>query len=303
MLKKLVLSLSLVGGLAIPAGATLVKQLNVVYNDGTETLSINRKKIAEITYTQDKTSSPKSYSIHIAYNDGTETLTIDRTKVEKITFSEADLIPVDLVDMNMIITTSTGEKNLMWAKYNVGATAEGETGKYYAWGEYTDKTTTDGYSWTTYKFTETEDGSAFTKYTEDGAVLASDDDVTTHNQGEEYRLPTHAEWEKLNDTTAYTWTQEGDNTWAKIATGTIANGYRVKCVANGNSIFLPAAGFYKDKTCKNRGVYGAYWSSTLQSGKMAYDVEFGTYGHWTANQSASRFSGHTVRAVSEQTKQ
>ncbi len=300
MLKKLILSLSLVGGLILPASATLVKQLNVVYNNG-ETLTIRRKKIAEITYTQDQSSSPKTYSINITYNDGTDPLTIDRTQVKKITFSDTNIIPDDLVDMNMIITTSMGEeKNLMWAKYNVGATAENEDGTYFAWGEYTDKSATDGYSWTTYKFTESEDGSTFTKYTADGAVLESADDVATQLKGEEYRLPTHEEWDLLNNTAAYTWSQEGSDTWAEIASGSIANGYRVTCVANGNSIFLPAAGYYKDTTCLNRGVYGAYWSSTLQSGKMAYDVEFGIWGHWITNQSATRFSGHTVRAVSEQ---
>ena len=73
---------------------------------------------------------------------------------------------------------------------------------------------------------------------------------------------------------------------------------------NGNSIFLPAAGYswFDDRddeygtTLYGRGTYGYYWSSGFYSASNAYDLDFGASGVSPQSNSSRRY-GFTVRAV------
>ena len=53
MKKKLFFSFLLVAMGGLPVGAKTVKKVNVIYNDGTETLSIDRSKVKKITFTSE----------------------------------------------------------------------------------------------------------------------------------------------------------------------------------------------------------------------------------------------------------
>ena len=71
---------------------------------------------------------------------------------------------------------------------------------------------------------------------------------------------------------------------------------------NGNSIFLPAAGYtwFDDDesgtTLYGRGSYGLYWSSGFYSASNAYDLLFSSTGVSPQSNDSRRY-GFTVRAV------
>ena len=65
-------------------------------------------------------------------------------------------------------------------------------------------------------------------------------------------MPTKAEQDELRNNCTWTWTTENG-----------VNGYIVTSKSNGNSIFLPAAGYRYDSSLNDAGSYGDYWSSSL----------------------------------------
>ena len=138
-----------------------------------------------------------------------------------------------------------------WATMNVGADSPEDYGSYFAWGETEPKETS--YDWSTYKF---YDSNYMTKYNTDDykATLDISDDAAYVNWGISWCMPTKAELTELvnKDYTVCTWiTQNG------------VNGWKVTSKINGNTIFLPAAGVYRDRFLGNVGGYGYYWSSSL----------------------------------------
>ena len=170
---------------------------------------------------------------------------------------------------------------LKWATCNVGATTPEEYGDYFAWGETEPKTT---YNWDSYKY---YDGSNLTKYTgnDSKTELDPEDDAATVNWGGKWRMPTKEEQDELLNNCAWTWISQNG-----------VNGYKVTG-PNGNSIFLPAAGSMDGGRFYDAGLYGAYWSSSLNadSSGIAYNVGFssGNVG-WYGN---SLYYGLTVRPV------
>ena len=68
--------------------------------------------------------------------------------------------------------------------------------------------------------------------------------------GGSWRLPTKNEMQELVDFCSWTWTTQNG-----------VNGYSVEG-PNGNSIFLPAAGYRYGSSLDNAGSVGYYWSST-----------------------------------------
>ena len=136
--------------------------------------------------------------------------------------------------------------SVKWATCKIGAKSETDYGSYFAWGETAEKA---DYTWDTYKWgkyansDKTDEG--MTKYnTKDGlTTLEAGDDPATVNWGSKWRTPTINECKELLDKTKCVWT------WItkKDADGNDVNGYTVTSKINGNSIFLPAAG-YRDGT-------------------------------------------------------
>ena len=178
---------------------------------------------------------------------------------------------------------------LLWATCNVGANAPEEYGDYFAWGETQPK---DYYDWSTYQY---YDGSNPTKYNGNDSltILLPEDDAATTNWGDGWRMPTVEEWEELYNNTTNTWTtQNGVN--GKLFTA-----------SNGNSIFLPAAGFRDDDELIVAGSRGCYWSSSLNP--AAYVIGYGYWrnawyfyflsGYCDTRFNSSRCTGQSVRAV------
>ena len=179
--------------------------------------------------------------------------------------------------------------SVKWATCNIGATTPEDYGNYYAWGETKPQST---YNWSTYKWCNGS-SSTFTKYNtsssfgtvDNKTVLDLADDAARANWGGSWRMPTDAEWQELRDNCTWTW---------KTLNG--INGFEVKG-PNGNSIFLPAAGYRGNDDLYSAGDFGHYWSSSLYAVSPigAWDVNFfsdnvsGGYG--------SRYCGLSVRAV------
>ena len=150
----------------------------------------------------------------------------------------------------------------LWATCNIGANSPEEYGDYFAWGETNPKSE---YSWNTYKYAN---GSLdkLTKYCNNSdfgnkgfsdtlTVLQPADDVANVKWGSGWQIPTKTQWEELEQNTSRTWTmRSGVKGWLCMA-------------SNGNSLFLPAAGFRSDDSVNeinfNSGNFGNYCSNSL----------------------------------------
>jgi uncharacterized protein (TIGR02145 family) len=181
---------------------------------------------------------------------------------------------------------------LLWATCNVGAYTPEEYGDYFAWGETQPK---DTYNWSTYQYCMGS-SSTLTKYcsnssygyngfTDDLTTLLPEDDAATANWGSGWRMPTKAEWQELLDNTTVTWTTQ--------------NGVsgRLFTAANGNSLFLPAAGYRSGSNLYDAGSLGDYWSSSLYTDNPIYAWNFYfNSGSYNMN-GYLRLYGFTVRPV------
>lgn len=200
---------------------------------------------------------------------------------------------------------------LKWATMNVGATTPEGYGDYFAWGEtepyYTAGHSQDspcsswksgktaGYNLASYKWCN---GSynTMTKYctssdygtVDNKTTLELADDAAYANWGGSWRMPTKAEQDELRNNCTWTWTTQNGVYGCKGTSNT-----------NGNSIFLPVAGFRRDAYLINYdGSMGVYWSSTLYSSdsNYAYYLLYFTTSNdgWD---SGDRNCGQSVRAV------
>ena len=167
--------------------------------------------------------------------------------------------------------------SVKWATCNIGASSPGDYGDYYAWGE------------TATKSSYTEENS--TTYLKQMSSIAGNPtyDVARKNWGSPWRLPTEAEFQELIDNCTWEWTTRNGH-----------SGYKVTSKKNGNSIFLPAAGWRLSTSSCSQGSCGRYWSATpYESGAdYACDLYFNDDGkrftYWDG-----RGSGISVRPVCE----
>lgn len=208
-------------------------------------------------------------------------------------------------------TSATGAENgygyvdlglsVCWATANVGAAHPYDYGLYFAWGETTGYTsdTSDGHSfaWANYQWCN---GSNYrmTKYCTDsnyGTVdslntLEPADDAAAVNMGGNWRMPTKEELDELRDSCTWIW-QEADNTeYNGVA------GYKVTG-ANGNSIFLPAAGYRYRTSLSNANAYGFYWSASIYATRSDYAYRLYLDSNSANTDYYDRYRGHPVRAV------
>ncbi len=164
--------------------------------------------------------------------------------------------------------------NVKWATCNVGASSPSDCGDHFAWGE------------TKPKSEYTDDNSA-TFCESMGSVAGNATyDAAREGWGGTWRLPAPSEIYELVSKCEHTWIVVDGNTGYKI-TG-----------PNGNSIFLPAAGWCAGTSVFHVGELGCYWSS-------APDED--TYGAFALGMGSDsfgiacycRYSGRSIRPVSE----
>ena len=183
---------------------------------------------------------------------------------------------------------------LLWATCNVGAETPEDYGDYFAWGETQPK---DTYTWNTYQYCNGS-YSMLTKYcnnfyygyngfTDNLTTLLPEDGAATANWGSDWRRPTKEEWQELYNNTTVTWTTQNG-----------VNG-RSFTASNGNSLFLPAAGYRWGGELLDAGSYGYYWSSSLSTDYPHYAWYLGFSSGGTSVISNLRDFGFSVRPVLE----
>ncbi|MBR4562397.1 MAG: hypothetical protein IKO23_10835 [Bacteroidales bacterium] len=180
----------------------------------------------------------------------------------------------------------------LWATCNVGATTPEGYGNYYAWGETTTKST---YEWSTYRYcngiyttlTKYCNSSSYGNngFTDNLTTLQLSDDAARANWGGDWRMPTKAEWEELKNNTTVTWTAQNGVYGRKFT------------ASNGNSLFLPAAGYQNDGSLDIVVNFGGYWSSSLYTGLPIYAWSFLFGSDFYGLNDGRRDIGRSVRPV------
>ena len=169
-----------------------------------------------------------------------------------------------------------------WSCCNLGAATPIEYGDYYAWGEMhpRNKFIDENYIYFDmkyYKYINLADDIAGTSW-----------DVVSVKWGQNYAMPTQSQLQELLDECTMEWA---------IING--IDGMKFNS-SNGNSIFLPCAGYYTDDTLNNIGTRGYYWTSSMYPnsdndsayGLIYQNLSGGTYKTY-------RFRGMTIRAVAK----
>ncbi len=132
--------------------------------------------------------------------------------------------------------------SVKWATCNVGASSPEDYGNYYAWGETTTKST----------YT-TENSKTYGKEGMDDITGNPSYDAARANWGGLWRMPTQSEMEELIINCTF------ENIYDVEFSG--YKGCKVASKINGNSIFLPAAGWRDGASSLRAGRMIAHWSS------------------------------------------
>lgn len=179
---------------------------------------------------------------------------------------------------------------IKWARCNVGAKEPWEYGSYFAWGEVSEK---ESYSPANLKYySENEDKIVLTKYYTGKSLLEPSDDAASINMGGTWRMPTRQEINELREHCQ----------WERGCLRGVL-GERVTG-PNGNSIFLPYAGFRYMDYHWEKGLSVTLWSSETDSvhPDRAYYLYSGRSGKKDLQhilEDFSRFPGTTIRGVTE----
>lgn len=209
------------------------------------------------------------------------------------------------------------KSEILWADRNVGAMQATDYGDYFAWGEifthYIDtednskitwKDGKEGYDWNTYLYCD-ENG-RLKKYVlsdlatiygsenkaDDKKEIIKNDDVASYKWNNGWRMPTKEEFQELYDECNWQWT---DN---YLETGVAGYIVSSKQEDNDNSIFLPAAGYWKQTELYDVNHFGYYWTKTLATDRCNFATYLFFYedyvGPW---HNGYRYIGLTIRPV------
>ena len=173
----------------------------------------------------------------------------------------------------------------IWASCNVGATKPENIGDYYAWGVTEED---EQYDWSTYIHCN---GSANSCRGLGQSISGTEYDVAHITWGKDWQIPTLEQLYELHHLCSYEWTTLNGVKGGKF-TG-----------PNGNSIFLPAAGYYDGDDLTNYGSHGYYIAGTQGSnydGRCYILSFFNGYAHWTNEN--YRCNGFSVRPVTKPIK-
>lgn len=226
-------------------------------------------------------------ALFTACDDDDDEKTSETTSNSDSSSSDSDSDSSTDDSSSMVVGTAVNlGLSVKWADINVGATLPADYGYYYAWGE-----------------TKTKDS-----FTEDSATIGisiadySGDatyDAATANWGSTWRTPTKDECKELINNC--TW----ESTTQKDSNGHTIYGFQITG-SNGNSIFLPLAGWIYEALSDPDGWYtytdGNYWSSTqyVNSAKdCAYSMLIDQGGDWIGVGQDGRNYGESVRPVKD----
>ena len=247
-------------------------------------VQMTKRKSSYIVIIDNLTANTTYYVRYLAVNSYSSMTSKKTSKFKTLIQSEpGEQFEPEYVDLGL---------SVKWATCNVGADSPEDYGDYFAWGEVEPKET---YNWSTYKYCNGTN-KTLTKYcghssygnngfTDGKTILDLEDDAATVNWGGAWRMPTDAELTELREKCKWTWTSQND-----------VNGYKV-VGPNGNSIFLPAAGYKDGESLLITRSFGNYWSSSFYPdySDLAYSVYF--YSDVVVRYGSNRDHGRSVRPV------
>ena len=145
------------------------------------------------------------------------------------------------------------------------------------------------YTWDTYKF-----GSSPSKYNDtDGKTeLELEDDAAYVNWVTSCRLPPDAE---LDETTGFLSKTTNDDLTKEQSPYGVAG--TLFTASNGNTLFLPSAGFRFGQLLGFTDMFGNYWSSTLNSQTLGRGLHFLNASTLPLVENYERYNGFSVRAI------
>ena len=240
--------------------------------------SSNDESVAFVSSTGEVTAIASGTAIiTVTTGDGAKTATCSVTV-------QSEFVVPDAVDMGL---------SVKWASFNIGASMPEGFGAYYAWGETESRPYSD-YSWSSYLWCNGSEND-LTKYNtnndygivDNKTVLEAEDDIARVKFGEHWRIPTDAEWTELRENCTWKWTSQSG-----------INGYKVTAT-NGNSIFLPAAGYCFGSFYDDAGSYGGYWSSSLNATHPYNVLGVAIHESDVIGEEFSRYYGLSIRPVSD----
>lgn len=186
-------------------------------------------------------------TVNVHFKNG-QTVRFNSSNVDHVDFSAK--APDPTVSAGAVIDLGL---SVYWCSCNVGAEAPEEYGDYFAWGETKPKS---NYTQGTYSYYDTNTQ----QYIDIGnSIGGSEYDAATVNLGGDWRMPTYEEMNELIDMCNWEWSQINGN-----------NGY-VVTGPNGNSIFLPAAGYYVGSLL-NPNKWLGYWLSNTKKIEYAWSL-------------------------------
>lgn len=150
-----------------------------------------------------------------------------------VTVNKSDLPTPQPVDLGL---------SVVWASFNLGASDVTKMGDSFAFAETKIKTY---YKWSNYTFFDLDTRDISKDFT-----YSSSNDAASVRWGEGWRIPTHAEWDELENSDNCTWS------YMYNYNRTGVSGYLITSKKDGfvgNSIFLPV----------NSSGNAGYWSSTI----------------------------------------
>lgn len=185
--------------------------------------------------------------------------------------SAADAVEYDVhaVDLGL-------PSGVKWSDQNLGANAPEEYGNYYAWGAIEPF---DSYENDTYR--------AKVDVPNIPANFSGDVnfDAAAHDIGGKWRTPTYGEIHELNVNSTKEWTTVNG-----------VNGLKVTG-PNGNSIFIPAAGFYSGTVLSKATFSGYLWSATIDPGYEGTGVSGIVNGGGFGGGGNYGYLGYSIRPV------
>lgn len=188
---------------------------------------------------------------------------------------------------------------LKWATMNIGAEKESDYGIMFAWGQTDNAVATNfvdsenyPYNWASYKYCNGT-YNTLTKYNnkssygtvDNKTVLGPEDDAATQIMGSEWRMPTKIDCRELINNTTNKWTQVNGVNGRKFT------------ASNGNSIFIPAAGYCDNGSVYSVGGNGYVWSSSLDTSTPKYAWCLYFYSNNCNMGCSNRNCGFSVRGV------
>ncbi len=200
--------------------------------------------------------------VRIYKTDGT-VITIPSSQLDSI----VNVLGKEFVDLGL---------SVKWAACNIGAERPEQYGYYFAWGETLPKE----------QYSKNENASGDKVMWDISGDVEYD--AARVSWGSPARIPTNTEINELCEKCR--WQRVlFNNIFGMLVTG-----------PNGNSIFLPAAGFLIESSAFGAGCDGYYWSSTPieYSEEDAYYLDFDKQFYYSGNW-MRRYIGQTIRPVSD----